>query len=383
MADEKPADWKQKYGPLIWYVVNRLAILALGALAAWLGIPTEKVEKVIQVPVPMLDDGEHGQGWLRDPDAIEENADPDRTLQFDATPAGRAVMGGDADVMLWRAVRKAGNLPADRYPNVDQQNVGCCVGCGWKHGVDVLMAVQIANGMRHEFKPVSVEVIYGGSRVEVGGGRVRGDGSVGAWAAKWCADYGVVPMGKYPAADLTTFSPARARQFGKSGVPDALEPLARQHPVKGTALVKTWADVKRAVGQMYPVVVCSDVGFDNRDGTVGTRDADGFIKPRGVWNHCMVIVGVRGGARPGGFILNSWGDAAHRGPVWPADAPKAGFWADADTIDRMVRQGDSFALSDLQGFPARDLPLDWFIHARPRRDRNPFALDRAEVALSW
>ena len=40
---------------------------------------------------------------------------------------------------------------------------------------------------------LSPEVIYGGSRVEIGGGRIRGDGSIGAWAARWVRDYGVVP----------------------------------------------------------------------------------------------------------------------------------------------------------------------------------------------
>jgi hypothetical protein len=81
----------------------------------------------------------------------------------------------------------------------------------------------------------------------------------------------------------------------------------------------------------------------------------------------MAIIGVRSGVNEGAFILNSWGDRAHTGPAWPGDMPVAGFWADAAVIDRMVRQGDSFALSNLQGFPARRVPLNWFIN-RPKRD---------------
>lgn len=39
----------------------------------------------------------------------------------------------------------------------------------------------------------------------------------------------------------------------------------------------------------------------------------------------------------------------------------------------MVRQGDSFALSDAVGFPARK-PNDWLIQAEPKRVRDPFAV---------
>ena len=136
-------------------------------------------------------------------------------------------------------------------------------------------------------------------------------------------------------------------------MPADVEAAARGHPVRDTAVVKSWADVTRAVGQGYPVAVCSDQGF------AMARDRDGFAAPRGTWNHCMSVQGVRGGPRPGAFLLNSWGDAAHTGPAWPADMPAAGFWADAAVVDRMVRQGDSFALSGFVGFPAR--PLNWLI----------------------
>lgn len=303
-------------------------------------------------------------GWVKDPKVIEVNLDEEKTLQFRNTPAGKAVLG-DEDVYLWKAVRKVNNKGPPWYPNINQGQVGSCVGCGTKHAVDVCAAMQIVNGKRETWKPASAEVIYGGSRVEIGGGRINGDGSVGAWAKDFLGKYGVVPMEVVEGIDLTTYSAARARDYGRRGVPDKLEPLAKEHPVKGAALVKSWTDVKRSIQQAYPVMVCSDQGFTM------TRDKDGFCNPQGTWNHCMAIIGFRNGPRPGGFILNSWGDQAHTGPVWPSDAPVAGFWADADVIDRMVRQGDSFALSDMVGFPARKVP-DWFV-ARPTRALFAFA----------
>lgn len=371
MAEKKP-NWEK----LIYASVAVVLAAVTGFVTNWL-TPAKVVEKTV-----VKADAEYAptQGWVRDEDQIALNQNPLLTTQFAGTPAGRALLAGDEDVYLWRAVRKAAGKPTDWYPNVNQRNVGCCVGCGFKHSVDVLQAVQIAQGRAADWKPVSAEAIYAFSRVEIGGGRISGDGSVGAWAKNAVRDKGVLAMEAHGGIDLTVFDPARARAWGRSGVPDELEPTAAKNLVRTTALVTSWADVDRAIRQGYPVAVCSDQGFRME------RDRDGFCSRQGTWYHCMAIVGVRGGARPGGFVLNSWGDSAHTGAVFPADAPAAGFWADAATIDRMVRQGDSFALSDVQGFPQRrPAPDDWFIRGEvaPRRwGRDAFALLKPDWSLS-
>lgn len=384
--------WNKNRGALLPLVVS-LASALIGSALTYFGAPPKVVERVqeILVEVPVLDEFGTGQGWVPNEEAIAENRDAAKTTQFAQTPAGKAALG-DEDTFLYRAVRKAAKLPANRYPNVDQKSVGCCVGCGAKHAADASLACAIANGARFEWKPIAVEPIYAGSRVEVGGGRIRGDGSVGAWAAKWLRERGgLVPMEKLGAHDLTTFSPARARQWGAPGVgvPDDLEPAARTRQVKGAALVTTAAEGKRAIQQGYAIMVCSNVGFNNRDGTVGTRDAQGFCTPRGTWNHCMAFIGWRGGARPGFLCLNSWGDTAHSGPVWPEDMPRAAFWIDESVVGRMLAQGDSFALADVEGFPARQLPLDWFVRAEPSAEPKPFWKLRHDLArdnrfaLAW
>jgi hypothetical protein len=301
-------------------------------------------------------------GWVPpSDDQVRAALDPARTVQFADTPAGKAVMAADADVYLWRFVRKAANLDDRAYPNVNQLSVGCCVGCGWKHAVDIRSAVQIMrDGAREAWKPISVESIYGPSRVEIGKGQIRGDGSVGAWADKAVRQVGVLAMEAYPAADLTVFSPARARQWGQSGMPDALEPTARQHPVKTTALVRTAAEAEKAIRQGYPIAVCSGQGFTM------TRGADGFARASGSWAHCMCICGVRGGPRPGFFLLNSWGDEAHTGGVFPPDMPVAGFWAEPAVVGRMLAGNDSYAVSSLAGFPRQD--EDFFVVRPARRE---------------
>lgn len=380
--DTPPAKWWAPYLPLAVRLGVMLLAAAVGAVGHWIGADPKTIEKTIEVikEVPVVQQAEYApvNGWFRDEAAIAANLDPDKTPQFDATPAGRAALGDD-DVFLWQSVRKVNNKGPPWYPNVNQQSVGCCVGCGWKHCADVVQATAILAGKAFEWQPVSVEVIYAGSRVDVGGGRISGDGSAGAWAKEYVQSRGgIAPMRKYGDTDLTTFSPTRARQWGKGGVPKDVAAVAKEHPVKGCALVKSWADVKRSIQQGYPVAVCSDQGFAME------RDSTGKARPQGTWNHCMAILGVRSakdGRTEAAFVLNSWGDQAHTGPVWPSDAPVAGFWADAGVIDRMVRQGDSFALADVAGFPARK--LDWFVQrpARVRPDR--FAQFLTEGVLSW
>lgn len=299
-------------------------------------------------------------GWVDDPTARDAAIKAAGISEFAATPAGQAALATD-EVFLWRSVRvAAGRAPTEKwYPNINQGSVGSCVGAGWKHGTDVAVASQSARDGT-AWSPVSAEAIYAGSRVQIGKGQIRGDGSLGAWAADFVRTYGVTPMAKYGDLDLTSYSAARARQWGSpgAGLPAYLVEVTRKHPVQTTAKVSSWIDVQRAVGQGYPVPVCSMQGFDGMN-----RDAEGFAAPRGEWPHCMCFIAIRGGARPGAFCLNSWGDDAHRGPVYPDDAPTAGFWVDAKTVDKMVRQGDSYAISDVAGFPARK--IDWFADARP------------------
>ncbi len=301
-------------------------------------------------------------GWIDDPESVQAIAESLPIASFAQTPAFRQEYAGPDDVFLWDAARK---VLGHTLPPRDQGSVGSCVSFGTASAVEALLLIQIAAGGAQEYHDLAQEVIYGGSRVEIGGGHVRGDGSVGAWAAKWCQQYGVVARGKYGRYDLTQYSEATCRQFGRSGVPAEIEPEARQHPVRGITQVGSAAEAKRALQNGYPIAVCSNQGFSQQ------RDTQGFARAQGSWAHCMALLGYQGGARPGFWIQNSWGDRYHTGPKGAGDPPEGGFWADAAVVDRMLRQGDSWAYADAAGFPARK--LDWF--AQRRRQHQPlFAL---------
>ena len=348
---------------------QKLIAALLAALAAFVGYLAQEFAPGPPPPDPPPEEP-RAFGWVHDPAAIEAVAAALPVPEFRATEAYTAPYTGPDDVFLWDACRK---VTGDLLPPRDQKGVGSCVSFGTASAIEHLICVQIATGERAEFRELAQEVIYGGSRVEVGGGKIGGDGSVGAWAAKFVQDWGVVARGVHGSHDLTRYDEGRCREYGRRGVPPDLETLAREHPVKTVANVKSWDECRAAVRNGYPVAVCSTQGFTM------ARDADGFCRPQGSWPHCMAIVGVKGKPREGAFILNSWGGSAHTGPTGAGNPSPAGFWAEAAVVDRMLKQGDSWAFSGFVGFPARK--LDWYAGRRPRPEAARLALLPADQRL--
>jgi hypothetical protein len=320
----------------------------------------------------------YATGWVPRPDAVAEVAGAQQFKVFADTPAGKAT-ADEKDVFLWNAWNKAlGNIPPPR----NQSSIGSCVSFGTSAAVDCLIAISFGLGTSGEYHDTVQEAVYGGSRVQIGKGRLgSGDGSVGAWAAQWVKDYGVIARGKVGSYDLSTYSVARCRQWGNQGCPKDLLEVAREHPVKGIAQVTSAEAARKALLSGYPIAVCSNQGFTS------TRDADGFARPSGQWAHCMAILGYRAD-RKGFFVWNSWGADWIKGPLGAGSPPEGGFWADWQTIDGMTHQGDTWAFSDVAGFGKRRLnwlisaPIQYDARARGLRDTlltsltSPFAPSR-------
>jgi hypothetical protein len=204
------------------------------------------------------------------------------------------------------------------------------------------------------------------------------DGSYGAAAARYVSGLkngrgGILFREKYGDVDLTTYSITRSREWGNSGVPDALAKIANQHTAKAVALCDSWDSLCAAVENGLCVPIASNVGFE----ATNVRDREGFL-PRGSkpWGHCMCVVGVRyaknGSSRDGALIANSWGTTWVSGPRWPADMPEGSFWASRADIEAILRQGDSFVVGGVHGFAARDLDHGaWFEPAAAAAARRP------------
>ena len=245
------------------------------------------------------------------------------------------------------------------YVPRNQGSAPSCVGQATAAAVDFLAAVEIRAGDPERAPPANAAacVIYGLSRIEIGGLPITAmGGSHNLWAAQAIQEYGVVARLNYPLLnhDLRVPSPSRAVEFGARGVPKGLELIAKIHPVKEYIAIDSYEELRDAVYMGCPVTIGSSVGFG--DGK-RTRDSDGFLnRPRrlffeSTWNHSMVCIGVCDEGRRGALILNSWGSNWVNGPYRFGDEPAGCFWVDAATIDKMVKQGDSFALRGFEGYP--------------------------------
>lgn len=286
--------------------------------------------------------------------------------RWETTEAGAADPAGpDDDAPVWRLYAKVTGRP---FPARDQGPVGACVAFGAAAAAEFSLCARIHahRGPPQQFAPNVREAIYAGSRIHADPKNpIRGgDGSTGERASRWLRSGtgGLLPEGTHAGQALTGYDPRRCRAWGDRGVPAELLTACRQNPCE-TTLVPSAADARRALQQGYAVFVCSDVGFGEIGASPIRRDADGFLKPRGPWLHCMCIAGYQGGSRPGFLVVNSWGDRWVAGPTGRfADIPAGSFWADLVVVDRMLRQGDSYAVAGVDGFRRRKIdPADWTV----------------------
>lgn len=76
-------------------------------------------------------------------------------------------------------------------------------------------------------------------------------------------------------------------------------------------------------------------------------------------HNCMLFAGCRSD-RPGLLCINSWGEDWIRGPK-VMEQPEGSFWVDAEVCDKMLQNGDSFAISNFAGYPDRSDKLDYLL----------------------
>lgn len=307
-------------------------------------------------------------GWIESPDEVA------KVLTTLKQPLYGDVLTLDdrKNMVLSNYFRKVVGRDAPKGP----QGIGDCVSWGWGNLVNYLAALQIYQALQAkgllmvdpdnlegvaekaaiiaEYQEAATEIIYAFSRIEIGkqNGSMS-DGSVGAWAAQAVEKLGTLSrpyLESVLGPGKGAYDKNRAKNWGANGVPDALEPAARTHKVQAVSLVKTAQEAAALVQNGYPVAVCSGQGFTM------TRDGQGFCSPQGVWQHCMLIMGVRFD-RPGFCISQSWGANTPEGPT-DLDQPDNTFWAEWNVVDRMLAVGDSFTGRTFEEYKAQDF-IDW------------------------
>lgn len=266
---------------------------------------------------------------------------------------GASPVTGGERMMLWEVGRKLFGQDTPNYP----QEVGDCVSFGAKNGIEHVQFFPISNGASAEFKRIFPPYLYGIGRVLIGKGQLRPnqDGSLGVWQAKAVMQYGTVPI---DAPGCPAYSGSIARKWGAPpGPPREFLDYGAKYLVKSAALVKTWADVVQALMNGYPVTIASNVGFDM------TPRSDGFHHHSTQWGHQMVIIGAHNDpSNEYGCILNSWGDVHGQvkdfvtGEIWP----KGTLRVLRKDIEKILREGDSFAYSQFDGFPTQELSRNDF-----------------------
>lgn len=180
-------------------------------------------------------------------------------------------------------------LMSKYFPNrkADFQKRGTCVARGTYRAV-MLSYLNAIDQKRILGRPavIAYEPIYVGSRVEVGGGRLSGDGSVGAWAGKWCSQFGVCERNRFGSIDLSVDDPVGREDLAVSwrSVPQEVKAACALHKFDAH-YAETVEDQKDALAAGFAGAYC-------RNRLNGPRDQNGISRPAGSGAHCECLAGI-------------------------------------------------------------------------------------------
>ena len=280
------------------------------------------------------------------PDFLSADDDADIFL-FDAEAEYLKVLA-EADIdVIWKM--------SGSYLLNHHQTRSDCTSHGAAGAMEDEQMVEIMwRGTAAEFKPICTEPLYGGAVVTIMGWT----GDNGAYTnapLKYAIDYGFLPRGVYGSYDLTNYNDNLVLQFCRNGVPSILLEPQSEMRLRTIVPVHSYEEGSAFLRQGYSVVGGSNQGFSM------TRDKDGFCKPQGSWAHCTRFRGRRTGRRPGWAYGQSWGAGVPGGPKnitldsgRVLELPEGTFFVDPDTINRMIRQGEFYAVSKMDSFKTLD-----------------------------
>ena len=284
----------------------------------------------------------HLCGWIMDGGHFEIASSVPQMIRLQgllkAEPSG--------PILLYRAWHDAlGN-----YPSYIAQQIGDCVSFGHAHANDLLQCIEICFGEPSEFRETDTEFIYGESR-KVAGILSNQDGSYGSAAVKAMLNSGIVS--REMLGSDGAYSGRRAKAWGLNGPPAEVEKQAAAFKLGSVSNVTTWEELVAALWNGLPVTICTGMGFTM------SRDNQGFCTPSGRWGHCMFVSGVRFD-RKGACVVQSWGPNVPDGPT-DLDQPDFSFWVDKTAIEKILSEGDSWALCKSPDFVKRRLPRSWTV----------------------
>lgn len=293
---------------------------------------------------------QYHQGWR--PPAVEEIESFELSVtQYQSSPLFSDVAphlkgSGDGKLSLpYKSVLKF-------FPGAfadESQTTGDCTSHGTRNAVDTSRAVEIDIKGEPEtwLARTATEPQYGYRGYS-------GQGMSVSRGCEWFNKFGMVARGKYGSIDLSKYDSSIGTRWGSAGVPEEIKVAAKKHPCRYLAYLKTTREIVDAVANGFGVAIGSNQGFANR------RDSNGIATPSGSWSHCMSIIGCDDTKTIDGetlfLIANSWGKWNEGGqPDW-GTIPDGSFLARESTVNRMLGQGETIVVGDVDGYPPRTLP---------------------------
>ncbi len=302
-------------------------------------------------------------GYLFEKDRTSEQNDIDFVFKAEMPPF--RVFGNEdpsvKKVTLWDFSKQAN--AGNHFP-VFRQITGSCVGNGGGQAVWYLSAVEVVRLKDPEQVLLPFYLLpYGRSR-HYGGLRGRGEGSFGSAFAKAITVDGIVPFDAQglPQPDMrdgiTWGRNVELEWSDGARISDEWLTKSRRHLVKSAAQVRSADAVAQALRNYYPVTIASDWGGMMSPPTRGTPAVRLNTRVT-TWHHQMCVIGWWEHPQLGElfYVLNSWGPRAHGQPS--SDEPAGGFWINKQDMDYIAKQGESFAFSQFNGFPAQR--FSWLI----------------------
>tara|TARA_Y100001963_G_scaffold152171_1_gene236446 strand:- start:1027 stop:1956 length:930 start_codon:yes stop_codon:yes gene_type:complete len=228
----------------------------------------------------------------------------------------------------------------------ERQTTGDCVSHSTRNAVDITRAVEIdIKGEAESFEARgATEAIY-----QARGH--RGQGMTCSGAAKYVHSKGGLLIRKdYGAVDLSKYDSSLG---AKHRIPSSIYTTeAKKHQVKTISLITTIEEARDALANGYAISVCSGYGFSSR------RDNNGIAKRGSGWSHAMAWIACDDTNKRFKetlfLVQNSWGKW-NSGPKIH-EQPDGSFWIREKDARGMLAQQGSWVFSDVDGFPARDLP---------------------------
>lgn len=266
----------------------------------------------------------------------------------------------------WKAKEKvffwdASKAVTGKHLKTFNQNVGSCTGQGKAMVEWYLMCLEVLRGDPEQVIMPYEPYGYAQGRVCAG---ISGDqdGGLGSGTAEAARKYGVLRsdlqgLPKWNESEDTIDWPGEVdKSWGRRGAEQKWVTEGVKHLVKTTALISSADRAAEALQNGYPITIASNWGGHMDDVPLAGTPQVRLNKRVTTWMHQMCVIGWwdHPTLKEIYYVQNSWSARRHGTPV--NGEPPGGFWIDKNNMNYILRQGDSYAFSTFDGFPADTIP---------------------------